>query len=365
MLQYEIALTMLPGIGDITGKKLVACCGSVEGVFQQSRKELLKHHLLGEFVIKKLLSGRDEALRRSEHEITFIEKYNISPLFFLDKKYPYRLGNCVDGPVLLYYKGNADLNSRRIVGVVGTRKATDYGRELCLRLIEGLADAGVLIVSGLAFGIDSCAHKNALQYEIPTVGVLGHGLDRLYPVQNKALAERMIHKGGLLTDFPSKTQPDRENFPKRNRIIAGLCDALVVVEAAEKGGALITAEIANSYDREVFAVPGRIGDEYSKGCNNFIKTNRAALVETAEDIKYLMGWNTDSSRKQVQQQELFVEFTDQEEAIFTILRSSGNSGIDFLVTESGMTSSNVAKALLNLEFKGAVRCLPGKRYQVV
>jgi DNA processing protein len=364
MLQYKIALTMIPGIGDITGKKMIAYYGGVEAVFNKSRKELLKQKEIGEAGVRKLLEGRDDALRKAEKEIAFIKKYNISTMFFLDKGYPYRLSNCIDAPMMLYYKGNADLDNKRIIGIVGTRSATEYGKEICLRLINDLVDSGVLIISGLAYGIDSCAHKNALANQIPTVAVLGHGLDRIYPATNKGLAEKMLHNGGLLTEFTSNTGPDRENFPMRNRIIAGLCDALVVIEAANTGGALITADIANSYDRDVFAIPGRVGDEYSSGCNRFIKTNRAALIETAADIKYLMGWDLDKTKIAGQQQKLFVEHTPEEQTIIDIIKNHGDAGIDLLVTESAMTSSKTAAILLNLEFNGVIKCMPGKRYQL-
>lgn len=364
MLQYEIALTMLPGIGDVSGKKLVAYCGGVEAVFRLTRKELLSTKVLGSSVIDRLIAHREEALRKAEAEMKFIQKYRITPLFFLDKAYPFRLGNCPDAPILLYYKGNADLNAPRVVGMVGTRKATEYGRDRCQKIVEGMKEMGVLVVSGLAFGIDSCAHKYALQNQMPTVGVLGHGLDRIYPPENKLLAGKMLKNGGLLTEFPSNTKPDRENFPQRNRIIAGMCDALIIVEAASSGGALITAEIANSYNRDVFAVPGRLNDEYSKGCNTYIKTNRAALIESAEDLKYIMGWDSKTQQNQAVQREMFMELTEEETSVMSLFHPGEDIGIDMLVSDSGLKSSQVAKNLLSLEFKGLIKCLPGKRYQL-
>ncbi len=363
MRQYEIALTFIPGIGDITGKKLVAYCGGPDRIFTSGRQELYRIKALGRVVVDKLLSGRDAALRRAEKELAFIERYKIGTRFFLDKQYPWRLANCPDGPMMIYYKGTADLNAERIVGVVGTRKATGYGREVCSGLIRGLTETGAVVVSGLAFGIDSCAHRNALALTVPTIGVLGHGLDRIYPFQHKSLAEKMIRNGGLLTDFPSGTEPDRENFPKRNRIIAGLCDALIVIEAAEKGGALITADIANSYNRDVFAVPGRITDEYSRGCNRYIRLNKAALAETAEDIKYLMGWDIYRPKSSCHPQLPFASLTEEEERIMTLLRQHHEAGIDILISETGISSSKMARLLLNLEFNGFIRSMPGKRYQ--
>ncbi len=364
MILYEIALTLLPGIGDVLGRKLVSSFGSAEEVFRVSQNELRKNKALSSHVVEALLNGRDEALRKAETEVKFIKKYHIIPLYYQDKRYPYRLSNCNDAPVMLYYKGNADLNTARVIGVVGTRRATEYGRMMCSKLIEGMADLGVLVVSGLAFGIDSMAHKMSLQQHLPTVGVLGHGLDRMYPPQNKALAGKMLANGGLLTEFPSQTQPDRENFPRRNRIIAGLCDALVVVEAAASGGALITADIANSYNRDVFAVPGRLSDEFSKGCNLFIKTNRAALIESADDLRYIMGWDAKPVQKLAVQRELFLELDAGEKVLMDLLHPGEDTGIDVLVATSGLKSSEVARALLSLEFKGLIKCLPGKRFKL-
>jgi DNA processing protein len=283
----------------------------------------------------------------------------------LDDDYPNRLKHCIDGPLMLYSLGNADLNKQKIVAVVGTRRATEYGKEMTNYLIKELADLDVMIVSGLAYGIDSYAHKAALQFNLPTVGVLAHGLDRIYPLANKQLAEKMQSNGGLVTDFVSNTNPDRENFPKRNRIIAGLADAIIVVEAARKGGALITADIANSYNRDVFAVPGKIGDAYSAGCNYYIRTNRAALIESAKDIVYIMGWEEKKEKNKSLQKKLFIEFTDDERVIVDMLEKNGDSGIDFLCINSEMSSSKVASALLNLEFNGLVKSLPGKRYQLI
>lgn len=363
MLQYEIALTMLPGIGDVSGKKLVAYCGGAEQVFHLSRRELLRIKSLGNLLVDRLISGREDALRQAEDEIRFIRKYRIKPLYFLDDAYPVRLNNCPDAPVMLYYKGTADLNAARMVGIVGTRRATEYGREMCQKIVGGLEEMGVIVVSGLASGIDSCAHKTSLQRDIPTIGVLGHGLDRIYPPQNSAIAAKMVKRGGLLTEFPSQTKPDRENFPRRNRIIAGICDALIVVEAASSGGALITAEIANSYNRDVFAVPGRVSDQYSQGCNTYIKTNRAALIESAEDLKYIMGWDTKVKKNQSVQRELFEELNEEEKNILELIPSDIDLGIDHLVASSGLKSSLVAKTLLSLELRGLIKCLPGKRYK--
>jgi len=315
---------------------------------------------IGQSTVNSIISQK--VLERAEQEMEFIEKFGIKPLYFLDKDYPSRLKHCIDSPILLYFLGNADLNAEHIVSVVGTRRASEYGKEYCDKIIEGLSDINVLVVSGLAYGIDTQAHKAALQNNLQTVGVLGHGLDRIYPYANKSLAEKMMDNGGLLTDFISKTNPDRENFPKRNRIVAGLCDALIVVETAMKGGALITANIANSYNRDVFAVPGKLGDKFSEGCNFLIKTNKAALIQSADDIKYIMQWDL-VDRKAPKQRKLLIEFSPEEEKVVNVIKNSKEVSIDYIVSQSGLSNSKVASALLNLEFEGVVKSLPGKMYK--
>lgn len=360
MLLYQIALTLVPGVGDILGKKLVSYCGSAEAVFREPARLLRKIPRVSETLLEAL--SQKDIFARAEREMAFIQRYQIEPIFFLDKDYPARLKNCIDGPLLLYYKGNADLNARKIIGIVGTRSATEYGKDACRQLIEGLSDLHPLTVSGLAYGIDSCAHRISLEMDLDTVGVLGHGLDRIYPYLHKSLAEKMLKQGGLLTDFMSETKPDRENFPKRNRIIAGLCDAIVVIEAARSGGALITADIANSYNRDVFAIPGRITDPYSEGANLLIRSNKAALITSASDLSYMMGWLKDDHHPVRHQRKLFIEMTADEEIIVEILSGSGKSGIDELTFRAGISMSRVSAALLNLEFEGIVKCLPGKEY---
>lgn len=363
MLIYQIALTLIPGIGDINAKRLVAYCGSVEAVFAERKKALLKIPGIGEATVQSLVTHN--VFPRAEQEIEFITKYNIQHYFYLDQGYPIRLKQCVDSPLMLYYKGNADLNQQRVVSIVGTRRATEYGRRIVHELIAGLTPSGMLITSGLAYGIDTAAHKAALDNGLSTVAVLGHGLDRIYPQLNKPLAGRMVHQGGLLTEFLSETIPDRENFPKRNRIIAGIADATIVIEAGVKGGALITADIANSYNRDVFAVPGRVGDEFSVGCNNLIRTNRAALVRCAEDVKYIMNWDLTKPREAAAQRELFIALTPDEEKLLVILKQEGDCGIDTLCQESQLMPTKVASALLNLEFEGIVKCLPGKVFRML
>lgn len=360
-LLYKIALTLIPGIGDVLGKKLVAWCGGPEAVFRENKRQLEKIPGVGPVIIQNLTSKH--VFLQAEEELRFIEDHAIKPLFYLDQDYPKRLKHCSDSPLMLYYKGNADLNVPYVVGVVGTRKATDYGRQLCDQLIEGLVPNHVLIISGLAYGIDTAAHRAALKYGFPTVGVLGHGLDRIYPYANKALAERMTHQGGLLTEFPSGTIPDRENFPRRNRIVAGMVDALVVVESGMKGGALITADIASSYNRDIFAFPGRINDPFSEGCNHLIRTNRAALIRSASDLLYSMGWDK-QTQFQAAQMRLFRDFSEDEQRLLNSFNGERECAIDDIMLRSGFPISRLAALLLALEFDGVITALPGKRYRI-
>ncbi len=360
-LLYQIAITLIPGVGDINAKKLISYCGGVEAVFSENKSALLKIPGIGLSTTRAILNKK--VYERAEKELKFIEKYKIKTLYFLDKHYPSRLKNCIDSPVLLYYKGDADLNSLKILSVVGTRRISNYGKKVCKEIIEGLVDADVLVVSGLAYGVDALAHKISLDSNLRTVAVLAHGLDRIYPSANKNLAEKMLEKGGLLTDFLSGTNPDRENFPKRNRIVAGLSDATLVIESGVKGGALITAEIANSYNRDVFAVPGRTNDKFSEGCNFLIKTNRAALIQNANDIKYMLSWDEKTQSKPLQKQ-MFVDLSKEDEQIFKVLEEHESLSIDQISQKCNFQTSKTASILLNLEFKGVVQCLPGKVYKI-
>jgi len=362
-LIYKIALTLIPGVGSVNGKSLVAYCGGVKAVFMEKKRALLKIPGIGEQTVNAI--ANHNVFERAEEEISFIEKNKITPLFYLDIQYPIRLKQCHDSPLMLYYKGTSDLNAPKVVAIVGTRKATEYGRDMCRKLIEGLVEHNVLIVSGLAYGIDTWSHKAALDSKLETVGVLGHGLDRIYPFANRSLAEKMLENGGLLCEYMSNTLPDRENFPMRNRIIAGMSDAIVVVEAGETGGALITAEIANSYNRDVFAVPGRIGDPHSEGCNKLIKINKAALIQSSKDISYLLNWNSEKVQKKAVQRQLFLNLTPDEEIIVNMLKEKGDLEIDSLLLETNLLPAKAASILLNMEFEGIIRCLPGKVYRLL
>ncbi len=365
LLKYQIALTMIPKVGGITAKKLIAYCGGVEGVFQERKKTLMKIPGIGESIAGAV--AKHDFFSRVDQEMEFIRKNGISPLFYTDTQYPDRLKHCEDGPILLFYKGTANLNKQKVVGIVGTRSITEYGKQKCKEFIEGIKKFNPLIVSGLAYGVDARAHKGAVDNNLQTVGVLGHGLDRIYPPMNKTLADRIIDNGGgLLSDFVSNTLPDRENFPKRNRIIAGMVDALIVVEAAKTGGALITANIANTYNRDVFAVPGRTSDLYSQGCNFLIKSLKAHLAENAGDVEYVMGWEMNNKKsKKLNQQQLFVELNEQEKIITQLLKANETCSFDLLVQKSGLGFSKTSSLLLNLEFKGVVASLPGKMFKLL
>jgi DNA processing protein len=361
-LLYQIALTLVPNIGDVHAKALVNMYGNAQSVFKAKRKELEAIEGIGTVRAKSIKEFID--FSSSEEEIKFIEKYKITPLFITDENYPQRLLNCYDSPLLLFYRGNADLNAAKIISVVGTRTNSEYGKKFCDKLAEDLKEQDIIIVSGLAFGIDTAAHKAALKNNLKTVGVLAHGLDRIYPTQNKTLAKQMIEQGGLLTDFLSNTNPDRQNFPRRNRIVAGMCDALIVVESAVKGGSLITAELANSYNKDVFAVPGKTTDTKSEGCNYLIKQNKASLISNADDLLEMMNWKPSEKKEKKKQRELFIELTADEKIIVDILQQQENTHIDELYFKSGLSSSAVAQALLMLEMQSVIISLPGKIYKL-
>jgi len=361
LLLYQLAISLIPGVGDVNGKKLISYCGSAEAVFKEKRKNLMKIPGMGISTVNAIIG--QQVLNRAEEEIRFIENNRIQTLYFLDDNYPARLKHCMDGPIILYHKGNTRFNTKHVLSIVGTRRATNYGKGVCEKMIQGLSDLDILVVSGLAYGIDTQAHRMAVERNIPTVGILAHGLDRIYPYANKKLAEKMVDNGGLLTDFMSYTNPDRENFPKRNRIVAGISDATLVIESAKRGGALITANIANSYSRDVFAVPGKVNDRYSEGCNYLVKTNKAALVQSADDIKYFMQWE---KRKSVGSQvKLFRELSVEEDLILNMLKDKGESSIDYLVLTTKLSNSKIAAVLLTLEFDGLVISLPGKIFKAV
>ncbi len=364
---YSLALSLLPGIGHVGAKRLIDGMGSAIDVFRL--RDELPDRLPGvNPKLVEVLSSSSEAFARAEQELAFAEKNRIECLTLSDERYPSRLRECDDAPVTLFFRGNADLNALRIVSMVGTRDATDYGKQLCdtfLRDLQALCP-DVLVVSGLAYGIDIHAHRAALSHKLPTVGVLAHGLDRIYPSLHRKTAVDMLAEGGLLTEFPSGTNPDRHNFVSRNRIVAGMADATVVVESAAKGGSLITAEIAESYHRDCFAFPGRTGDEFSLGCNQLIRDNRAALLLSAEDFVRQMGWGEASrpGKAEAVQRSLFLTLTDEEQQVVDIL-TKADQQINALVVEANIPVHRMTALLFELEMKGVVRALAGGMYRLL
>lgn len=365
-LLYQIGLTLINGIGDGHSKNLLAYCGSAGAVFEATKASLLKIPGVGEVVANAIANGK-AVLHEAEREIRFIEDNHITPLFFTDDDYPHRLKFCNDSPVLLYYKGTADLNAQKIVAVVGTRQPSEYGKEQTEKFISELKGSGILVVSGLAYGIDVLAHKKAIENDLETVGVVAHGLDRIYPPVHETIAMKMQKMGGILTDFKSGTNPDAVNFPKRNRIVAGMCDALVVMESRRDGGSLITATIANSYNKDVFAFPGRAGDPQSEGCNAFIKMNRASLMESAADLFYIMGWNTELTDKQkpTRQIPLSLNLSEEEQKIVNAFINKKLVHMDEISYSSSFPVSKVSSLLLQLEFANIIKSHPGKMYSLI
>lgn len=363
---YDVALTFIPQIGDKTVRTLVSHLGSAQAVLEASRKDLLQVDGLGPMRVQSLLDARRDGslLKRAETELLFTQKHGIRILTQQDADYPARLRACEDAPFLLYAKGEAKLNADRLVAVIGTRKPSDYGVQLCESLVSGLQDAGVTVVSGLAHGVDTVAHRQSVLSGVPTIGVLGHGLDRIYPDRNKILAKEMLQQGGaLLTEFPQGTEPNRENFPVRNRIVAGMCDVTVVVESDVKGGSMITAYLAHGYNREVAAFPGRVGDARAAGCNMLIRRTVAALITNAEDLLDTMGWSRQQSQKAVQNK-LLLTFSEDEQKVVDALGKKEKVHADDLMLISGIAPSQLAATLLQLEMNGVVRSLPGKNYRL-
>ncbi len=362
LLKHKIALGLIPRIGDINARKLVSHFGSVEAVFKEPYGSLIKIPGIGSG-LARYISDRTY-LETAEKEAEYITSNNIKTFFYLDSDYPYRLRQCDDSPVVFFFTGNCDLNAGKILSVVGTRNATCRGKELCDKIIGGLAvgHPDLIIASGLAYGIDIAAHKAALANNLQTIGVLAHGLKTIYPSIHSSTAKSIIKQGGLLSDFISDALPERNNFIKRNRIIAGLSDATLVVESGIKGGALITADIASSYNRDVLAVPGRPEDQWSAGCNSLIKSNKAALIECAEDIEYVLDWKPEKAKLPVQRT-LFSDLDDNERLIYELVSKEGELTIDNICRALEMPVYKLSSLLLQMEFRGLVKCFPGNIYR--
>ncbi|MBP3943110.1 DNA-processing protein DprA [Sphingobacteriaceae bacterium WQ 2009] len=360
---YQIALSKMKGIGPTLTRQLMQHCGTLEGVFKASKQQLLQIPQIGPSTIQTLQEGN--YLKLAERELQQIEKMAIQCHWYTEATYPHRLAACSDAPLLLYTKGNTDLNPTYTVAIVGTRRATAYGARICEELLAAFKALNIQIVSGLAFGIDSIAHRQALKHQLPTIAVLAHGLDRIYPYAHHQLAKDMLSQGGLVTEFPLGTPPERVHFPMRNRIIAGMVDLLIVVEAAENGGALITAELANGYGREVCAFPGAVDQHYSAGCNYLIKSHRAQLVRDAADILYLMNWGSVSQQGSKQLNLMPPNLDPQAELVYSFIPKDKVIGIQQLAQLTGLTAHQLAVNLINLEMLSLILTFPGKNYRAL
>ena len=361
---HRIALSMLKGIGPVNARNLVAYCGGVDPLFtdKKVRKSLEKVPGIGPTLAASILNSK--VLHAAEAELAYVRKQKLRMLFYLDADYPKRLKNCDDAPVLLFARGKAELDVERSVAIVGTRSPSDHGKRMCEDLVEGLKESGALIVSGLAYGIDIVAHRTALRAGLSTIGCVAHGLDKLYPGEHANTAKEMLDQGALVSELTSGSPFAPGNFPARNRVIAGLSDCTIVIESGTKGGSLITADIANSYDREVMAFPGRPTDAKSEGCNRLIKDSKAHLITGAVDVLKLMEWLPTTKKKVGVQSALFTELHPEEQAIVDVLKAKGRMDIDSLCFACGMLSHKMSGLLLQLEFNGVVRSLPGKMYEL-
>jgi DNA processing protein len=366
-LIYQIGVTLVKGIGNVIARQIVDNLKDISLLFTDKKHILERIPGLSRRIIDEI--HNPAVLQRAEKEIMFIEKNRIIPLFIDSPDYPERLKDCVDAPVMLYYRGSANLNAEKIISIVGTRSATAYGRTVTEKLISGLAEKlpDIVIVSGLAYGIDSIAHRAAVKERLDTVGVLAHGLDRIYPAEHREIAVKMLDKGGLVTDFISATNPDRQNFVKRNRIIAGMSNCTIVVESAAKGGALITANIADSYNRDIFAIPGRIDDRYSEGCNALLRQRKASIITSADDLLAEMKWDNSVQKPAAKtvQKNIFVDLTEDEKTVVDILSETGSMQLNVISIKLDIPISKLSNLLFELESKGVIRCRPGGVYELL
>jgi DNA processing protein len=358
-----LALLKVENVGDVVAKKLINHCGSAENVFRAKPNQLRSIDGIGEILIKNL---KDKAVfEKAAQELEFIENEKIAVRSYQDDDYPEKLKHCIDGPVLLFASGNLNLGNRKIISVVGTREITSYGTSFCKQLIEDLAVFNPIIVSGFAYGVDIVAHQAAMENNLQTIGVLAHGLNQIYPKAHKKYVAKMEQNGGFLTEFWSSSNPERENFVRRNRIVAGMSEATIVIESAEKGGSLITAMLANDYNRDVFAVPGRTTDKFSQGCNDLIKTQRASLMTSAADLAYMLNWELEPRVTKPVQKQLFVVLDDDEQKVYGYLQKNGKQLLDIIALECGLPIFRISTLLLNMELKGVIRPLPGKLFEAV
>jgi DNA processing protein len=359
---YKIACSKLHGIGPIRAAQIISKIGNAEELFTNTVKTIWQETGISKSILKSM--KREEALELAENQYNYNLKHNIKSHFFLDKDYPRRLKQCADPPIVIYAKGQMELNNQKIVSIVGTRNLTNYGSKILNELIESLKNEQIQIISGLAYGVDILAHRLCVEYGIETIGVLGHGLDRIYPFKHRSTALEMMENGGLVTEFMINTNPDRENFPMRNRIVAGMADATIVIESKIKGGSIITAEFANDYSRDVFAFPGDIDRPFSEGCNDLIRKQKAHLITRGDDFLTFMNWK-ESKKKQVQQKQLFHDLNQDEEKIVNLLENEDELHADVLCLKSGITPSQINVHLFNLEMANVIQQLPGKRFKLI
>ena len=361
-LYYILALLKVEGVGDIIAKKLISHFGSAEEIFKSNASKLISIDGIGSVMLKNL---KDKSVfLKAAQELKFIKENNINTSFYLEDNYPDRLKHCIDGPVLLFSSGNINLKNKRIISIVGTRQITSYGTEFCKKLIADLAPLDPIIISGFAYGVDIVAHQAAMEHNLQTIGVVAHGLNQVYPKTHKKFVAKIEENGGFMTEFWSTSQPEKENFVKRNRIVAGISEATIVIESAEKGGSLITATMANDYNRDVFAVPGRTSDKYSQGCNNLIKIQKANLLTSAADLLYILNWEIEKQSKPIQKQ-MFVTLDDDEQKVYDFLQKNGKELLDIIALECGFPIYRISGLLLNMELKGLIRPLPGKLFEAI
>jgi DNA processing protein len=365
-----LRLQKTKSVGDILAKKLIATIGNAEDVFKEKKNILQKVSGIGGYAIQNLLDDTNQEL--AEKELEYINKNKIQFSYFLEDDYPKNLQHCIDAPILFFKDGNIDFSNDRIISIVGTRTMTNYGRDFCEKLMDELAPYNPIIVSGFAYGVDICAHKNAMKQNLQTIGVLAHGFEQIYPKSHKKYIHEMNENGGFITEFFHNENPLRENFLKRNRIVAGISKATIIIESASKGGSLVTADIANSYDRDVFAVPGKVTDLMSKGCNQLIQQHKAHLLESAKDIIQMLNWDIwtsstqDVSRVSTSvQKKIFVELNEDEQKIYDYLQKNGSQVLDLIALEIHIPVYQLATILLQMELKNVIKPLPGKMFEVI
>jgi len=361
-LFYLLALLKIEGVGDVIAKKLLTHCGNAEAVFSTKISQIAAIDGVGSVLLKNI---KDKSVfEKASKEIEFIKSNDIRVSFFQDENYPERLKHCFDSPVLIFSTGNINLKNKRIISIVGTRQITSYGTEFCKKLIEDLAPLDPVIVSGFAYGVDIVAHQLAMENNLQTIGVLAHGLNQIYPKTHKKYIAKMEENGGFITEFWSSSNPDKENFVRRNRIVAGMTKATIVIESADKGGSLITANLANDYNRDVFAVPGRVTDKYSQGCNDLIKTQKASVLSSAADLIYMLNWDIEKKVKPIQKS-LFVDLDPDEQKVYDFLLKNGKELLDVIALQCDFPIFRISGVLLNMELKGVVRPLPGKLFEAI